>query len=725
MRLKKQSPIAVIAAVMASVGLTLADRRAATADEPAAIRSQAVVNLTFDEASGDALDSAAAGAAKDNGGLQNGAVRMKSPFWGQSGKQAIVLDAGAKQFVQVADSPDVDRPEAVSVSLLFVNLIPNGTAGGFHGIVAKRDEAKQITNYGINYAANLDTLQAYVNDGGGYKVATFSLGGAVGYRRPVFITAVFQVGDAPAPDADEDKDDVLIRLYANGQPVKPKGSIGGTVADNDVWLTDVKVANLLNDTPLTLGASSPTTEFASCVIDEFSLFPRALTNDEVVQLFAEVAGPDALAHVADEAKPVAAGPEIANLSLMGLTRGQTTVLSISGTNLLPDPVVVSSAAIEKQVLRPGATAEKIEVELTVPATASAGHFPLRVQTSRGISGALTVAVDSLPQIPFVESSPEKPIALPVAISGTMTGQQQVKVYIAGKAGQHLVADLECKRLGSAMEPVLELRNPRGAPLSIAWGRPRYGGDTRIVADLFADGVHSIELHDLAYKAPGQNSFRLKIGDLKIIDTTFPPAVPAGATQSVSAIGPGIDAAATLTVDMQNKIPGLVQALGLPPETGAVGPAPTVVSSGAVELIEEPQSEGKLQSIEAQFPEKAHIPVVVNGRIAKPGETDRYVLNVKPGLTLNLSVESYALHSSLDPQIIVLSHPEGSLLAISEERPALDFPVPANTSAIQVAVRDINHRGGPAFVYRLRVIPANHADFSLALSGERLTLPRDG
>jgi hypothetical protein len=170
------------------------------ADDVPAVRPQAVLNLSFDEATGEALDSATAGVAPDQGTLQNGVSRVKSPFWGQSGRQALALDGAARQFAQIADSPDVDRPDAVSFSLFFVNLHPS-TDGAFHGLVAKRDEAKQITNYGINYVGNQDTLQVYVNDGTGYKTATYSLNSAAGSRRPVFLTAVFQAGDAPPPAA--------------------------------------------------------------------------------------------------------------------------------------------------------------------------------------------------------------------------------------------------------------------------------------------------------------------------------------------------------------------------------------------------------------------------------------------------------------------------------------------------------------------------------------------
>ncbi|MBI3860295.1 MAG: hypothetical protein HY290_00205, partial [Planctomycetia bacterium] len=346
-------------------------------------------------------------------------------------------------------------------------------------------------------------------------------------------------------------------------------------------------------------------------------------------------------------------------------------------------------------------------------------------TPRGISGALTVAVDSLPQTPFVESSPEKPVTLPVAISGSLAGQQQAKVFFTGKAGQRLVIDLECKRLGAAMDPVLELRNPRGAPLNIAWGRPQYRGDTRIEANLFADGVYSVELHDLAYKAPGQNVYRLKIGELKLIDAAFPPAVNAGSQGTVSVIGPGMDPTVTLAVDMQNQLPGTTRSVGIPAETGAVGPAPTVFASSAVELLEEHQGAGALQTIDAQFAEKQHVPIVVNGRIARHGETDRYLLHVKPGLTMQFSADSYNLHSPLDSHLEVRSHPEGNVLAVSEEKPALDFAVPAGVTAIQLAIGDLNRRGGADYVYRLRIARAGHADFSLAAGAGRAALPRDG
>jgi hypothetical protein len=95
------------------------------------------------------------------------------------------------------------------------------------------------------------------------------------------------------------------------------------------------------------------------------------------------------------------------------------------------------------------------------------------------------------------------------------------------------------------------------------------------------------------------------------------------------------------------------------------------------------------------------------------------------MTLRLSMQSHGFHSPLDPRMLVLAAPDSAVLAASEERPTLDFPVPAGTSQVVVAVRDLNRRGGPDYVYRLRIIAAGQPDFSLSTDHERISLARDG
>jgi hypothetical protein len=80
--------------------------------------------------------------------------------------------------------------------------------------------------------------------------------------------------------------------------------------------------------------------------------------------------------------------------------------------------------------------------------------------------------------------------------------------------------------------------------------------------------------------------------------------------------------------------------------------------------------------------------------------------------------------------VVLKHPEGTMLAGSEERPdnvdpGLDFAVPADVKQIQIAVHDLHRAGGPRHRYRVRIAPPGQPDFRLSVAANRLNIPENG
>ncbi len=150
-----------------------------------------------------------------------------------------------------------------------------------------------VTNYGINYRSNGDVIQLYINDGSGFRTVNYSVKETINSRRRAHLTATWEAGDAPGTDADTDPDDVRVRLFVNGQSVIPKTVTTGQIIGNEGWMQDINLPKLLNDVPVTLGSSTPTTEFTSAVMDEFLLFDKALTEAEAASLFLEVAGPKA------------------------------------------------------------------------------------------------------------------------------------------------------------------------------------------------------------------------------------------------------------------------------------------------------------------------------------------------------------------------------------------------------------------------------------------------
>lgn len=693
------------------------------------IRAKAVLHFSFDEAEGPAQDSAKSGTVKDVGQLTNGAARVKSPFAGQKGKSALIVDGSKKQFVQVADSADLDRNNGVTVSCFYLHLGSSEDAS-YQGLFGKRvDGGAGQTNYGINFSVKQDLLQVYLNDGAGYKLAHFGVQQSLGVRRPGYITATYEIGDAPGEDADQDKDDVRVRLFLNGQPLAPKQYAGNLNMGNDTWILNVNAAALVNDVPFTVGSSTTTIEFATGIYDELSVFPQALTPEEVLKLFQETAGPNVSTAVLTESLPPQAPPPvITGLSTNGVQIGSTATLVITGTHLQPTPSIILPIVAAQLKIGPNSNANQVEVQISVPAGTLVEHYPLRVQTPSGISNALPLAVDGLTHVPANISTPDKPLTLPVAVSGTLSGAQQVKTYFQGKAGQRIVADVESRRLGAAMTPVVEIKTAQGTPLKIEWGHVEFRGDARAEAVLPKDGLYYVDLHDLSYAAAGTNPFRLKMGDLKLADGVL-GGVTIGAKAQLSLSGQGVDISAKLPVSAEDLTAARPGNMPLPAALAISAPAPNIAISEGLEVVETAQATGQLQAVDAKFPAGMPGPVYFTGVISQRKERDVIVLNVTPGQKLQILVSAVTVDSPLDPQFQILKHPEGNVLAGAENpgvrEAALEFAVPADQQQIQLAVKDLRARGGSNFRYRIRVAPSGQPDFSLSVSADRLQLAQDG
>jgi hypothetical protein len=702
------------------------------AQEASPVKRLAVVQLGFDEPDGQALDSAAAGQSADVGKFVNQPVRVSSPFWNQSERRAVQFDGAKAQYIELADSPDLDRPDAVTLSLFCVNLVPENDAA-FHGLFAKRGtnaDGKPSTNYGINFTMQNDNAQFYIHDGAGYRVAAYSTKEMLPFRKLVHLTAAIAVGDAPGNDADHDADDVRFQVFVNGKPLTPKSVTNGFVDGTIAWTTDVVVSGLVNDVPLAIGRSESAGEYFSGVVDEFHVFPFALSAEQARQLFLEAAGSNVDELIQQDQQPLPAKPEIARINPPGLLIGKATQIVLAGKNLLPSPrvfVPVPGAEVEL-VSEP--TADRLTAKVTLPAEATPAIVPVFVQTEHGLSGGELVAVDELPLRNIQTVSAQEPARLPAAYWGTLQGGNVVRLEFSGKAGQRFVADVELRRLGGQAQPVLELKSPLGTPLAIAWGHAWLGGDARIEAVLPSDGQYSIELHDLVYRASGgANSFRLKVGDLRLLDLPFPLAALPGPL-TIEPVGTGFSAETRWTALFQPIASASASPLPLPAGERVPGPRPLVMNStAAAELVETEISGGNLPTIDATWA-GSKLPVGISGRLRNRHERDRYLLQVAPGQKLRLTLQSKSMGSPVDGEIAVLAHPAGNPLAMTSDQPSdtdprLDFTVPAGMNQVQVAVRDLFGRGGDLAVYRLEVAPAEFPAFDLSLNLASVSLPADG
>ena len=694
------------------------------------IASQAVVHFTFGEENGAAQDSATAGQGPDQGSLMNDPARVPSPFWNQTGKKALQLDAARQQFIEIADSADVDAPIGVTLSMFLVNLTEPADPN-YHGLFAKRGNAdgKFSANYGINFQMPADNFQVYVHDGTDYRVASYSSNAAVPIRKLAYVTATYTAGDAPGQDADTDVDDLKMQYFINGEPLNPKGVGRGFVNGSEAWTLDVNLAGLLSSLPLTIGRSEVIGEYTSCVIGDFRVFPRALSPEEVKQLFLEVAGANVPALIAADQPAPAALPIIKGLSQPGLQVGRTTQLVIDGTDLGPGSMIAFPFPEVRFDVVEGSTPNRLVLNVTVPAETVPGLYPLWVKSQAGMSLSTVLAIDRLPQI-ALESSVDKPATLPGAFFGTLTGGQQQTLYFAGKKGQRVVADVELKRLGGAANPVLEVKSPSGAPLTISWGQNSLRRDARAELTLTSDGIYSIELHDLTFNAPGTNVFRLKVGDLKLVDGLIPAAANPGQVE-IEPVGSGFTKGTRFTGQVTRQTGSNSGLVSFNSDAGFSGSLPPIGLSLGTELIEpSASSDGSLPTIDVTFASSAAPLVGISGCVAVKGENDRYLLGVTAGQKLRLTLLSDSLGSTLEGELKLLEHATGKLLAQTSDQPtigdpSLEYVVPAGVSLIQVHVRDLFGRGDSRSFYRLVIEPADQPKFALVLSTPIVNIPEDG
>ena len=261
-----------------------------------------------------------------------------------------------------------------------------------------------------------------------------------------------------------------------------------------------------------------------------------------------------------------AAPRITTVSVHGLRIGGMTTLVIEGSDLAPGARLLLPVPIATERILPGATPEKITVELTLPPHASPGRVALHIANSRGVSNPIYVGIDDLDEIAFGPAIAN----LPAALNGHLTGADSLQTHFQGKKGQRIVVELEARRLGANIDPILALLDPRKVQVAWSQGHTALQGDARLSAVLPADGTYTIDLHDALYRAASPGQFRLKVGSLYYADLAFPLGAKRGDGGEFELIGNLPPGAAHVRLPAATEIGD--RPIPLPSLAGMTGPA---------------------------------------------------------------------------------------------------------------------------------------------------------
>jgi hypothetical protein len=398
--------------------------------------------------------------------------------------------------------------------------------------------------------------------------------------------------------------------------------------------------------------------------------------------------------------------------------------------------------------------EIIYAEITVAPDAKPGRREIRVITKRGISNPLSFYVG---QVPEVTRKPMKTCQLPVlgkeyqaqrkrpreeeevriAVPCTMNGQVapgEVNRYrFPATKGQRLVISAKARDLVPYVpdgvpgwfQAVLKLFGPDGR--EVAYNDDfRSNPDPLIYYEVPDDGEYLLTINEALFRGRESFVYRITVGELPFVTSIFPLGGRVGEPVKIEMDGWNLEKAA----------------LQPPPKDAKPGQHLLAAASGnlvsnyvpfALDTL--PECLEQEPNDEPAKPQKVQLPIIVNGRMDRPGDWDVLEVEGKAGETIVAEVQARRLGSPMD-SFLKVTGPDGKIIALNDDHfdAASGFNTDHADSYVMVKLPsngkylihlgDTRRQAGKEYAYRLR-ISQPQPDFVLRMVPARMIMPSKG
>ena len=387
-----------------------------------------------------------------------------------------------------------------------------------------------------------------------------------------------------------------------------------------------------------------------------------------------------------------------------------------------------------------AIAETVTVRVTLAPNAEPGERELRLATPTGLSNPLRFCVgqlveynkrdpklgaDPAPQRPLrfnnepkaVEPT-EMNITLPAIVNGQTLPGGVDRYHFQARKGMGLVVVVAARELIPYLadavpgwfQAAVTLYDAKGHELEHA-DHYEFHPDPVLHYEIPKDGEYVVQIRDSIYRGREDFVYRITLGELPYVTSIFPLGGPAGAQTTAELKGWNLP---VTSLALTNTEPG-IHPLSVSKEDRLSNPVPFAVDTLPECLEQEPNN-----SIAAA--QAVTLPIIVNGRIDKPGDWDVFRFDGRAGDTVVAEVNARRLDSPLD-SVLKLTDASGKQLAFNDDHEDkgagldthyadsyLSATLPAD-GAFYVHIGDAQRQGGPEYGYRLRISPPR-PDFEL-------------
>jgi len=391
-------------------------------------------------------------------------------------------------------------------------------------------------------------------------------------------------------------------------------------------------------------------------------------------------------------------------------------------------------------------AEMVMIEVSVASDAPPGDRELRLGGPRGLTNPLCFQVGPLPEVRELEPNDPKafsklvddpPLDLPVVLNGQIEPGDVDRFRFRARKGQPLVIVTQARRLVPYLadavpgwfQATVTLYDAKGNEVAFA-DDFRFDPDPVLYYEIPNGGVYTLEIRDAIYRGREDFVYRVAVGELPFITRIFPLGAPTEST-TTALIGGWNLGTTQLPLDTQ---PGdrRIRQAALPQDTGGSNSVPYAVDTLAEGNESEPNdSKGHAQPVD--------LPLIVNGRIAQPGDVDVFCFEGHAGERVVAEVVARRLHSPVD-SLLRLTDSSDHVLAWNDDSMRredgylypdmgllthhadsyLTAQLPQDGS-YYVHLADAQQHGGEAYAYRLRIAPPQ-PDFALHVTPSSINVP---
>jgi hypothetical protein len=378
-----------------------------------------------------------------------------------------------------------------------------------------------------------------------------------------------------------------------------------------------------------------------------------------------------------------------------------------------------------------AIAETVRIEVRLAHDSPPGERELRLTTAAGLTNPLVFCVGQLPEIskkpaaisdelpaaarvriaPKPAAQPPLQVTLPAILNGQiMPGGVDRYRFHAGQ-GQHLVVAAGARELipyisdavPGWFQAALALYDAGGKEVDFA-DHYLFHQDPLLYYEIPSDGDYTLEIRDSIYRGREDFVYRIALGELPYVTGIFPLGGRAGKRTTVALAGWNLPSA-RLAENTKGKAPG-VYPISVRSREWTSNRVPFAIDT----LPETTEKEPNNRKENAQ---RLKLPIIVNGRIDRPGDSDVFRFEGRAGDEIVAEVMARRLGSPLD-SILNLADAAGHVVAMNddfEDKSAglithqadsfIRAKLPA-AGTYYLYLGDTQGKGGAEYAYRLRV-----------------------